>query len=426
MREVVLHHIWKSQKFPLTPLRTTKGDSIQVLSAGKHNLGSGPDFSLSIIRINDRTWSGDVELHLKASDWYAHGHQWDGAYDTVILHVVWSADREVFRKDGSEIPTLELSKIVTTSELSYIQNTLKAQKPKGLPCEGVLNTVPPDLISLWREELFWQRLQEKRSELDTWLEATAHDWDQVCFKSLLKAFGLNLNGQAFLSLANALPFSVLRKIRSDLTALESVFFGLCGLLHTADPTDAYRNSLLIKYQFLKLKYKLSEDACHKPEFFSLRPGNFPTIRLSQLANLYHQKPSIFEKIRKAKTLSAIKAILQTQASPYWSTHYVFGKTCGHRIKKITARFTDLLILNAVFPLLFSYGYSVGKSVDGMIRKWAMEIKAEQNKVSRLFQSEGISLQNAFESQAVIHLHKNFCSKNKCLQCDWGTYILYGK
>lgn len=426
MYEIVMHRIWESQSFPINALFTTRGERIHVVSPGEPNSLSGPDFHHSKIRLGDSEWSGHVELHIKASDWYMHGHHRDHAYNAVILHVVWEADTEVLRMDGTVIPTLSLSELVSQKVLNRVRKSAVRNPPKELACKGLLYGLPDDIQSSWREELFWHRLEVKCSKIGLWLHESENDWEYVLFKALLKSFGLNLNGQAFLSLERALPFSVFRKLTPYPLALESVLFGLSGLLREDKCDSSYFSSLKREYLYLKTKYNLTDDACQHPEFFSLRPHNFPTIRLSQFAQLYHMRPNLLDKIRKAESLLALKNLLQTQASPYWNSHYTFGRKVAYSVKGLSDSFKDILLLNAVFPVLICHGASVGKAVHLSIKQWAEQMKAEENKVIRIFKKEGILSRNTLESQAIIHLYSNFCRKNKCLQCHWGSFLLYGK
>ncbi|QBA63542.1 DUF2851 family protein [Muriicola soli] len=426
MQEIVLHRIWESQLFPINVLTTTSGETIQVIKIGKRNPYSGPDFQHARIRIGDKEWSGHVELHIKASDWYLHGHQRDPAYDTVILHVVWEANFDVRRRDGTLIPTLSLSEVVSGKVITMSEKTKSPGDHKGLACTGLLSAVPENFVISWREGLFWQRLNKKCEEIDLWGKESNFNWELVLFKAFLKGFGLNHNGKAFLSLERALPFDVFRKLTHNLPALESLFFGLSGLLRSEKCKDPYFLSLRKEYLYLKTKYNLSADACHTPLFFSLRPHNFPTIRLSQLARLYHQCPNLFDSLRRAKSLATMKTLLNTRASPYWNSHYTFGKNGIYSVKKLSDSFKDLLLLNTVFPVLRCYGAYTGEVLDTQIKKWSKGLRGEQNNLIRTFRKEGIRSQNAYESQSLIHLYTHYCKKNKCLQCQWGTYILYGK
>jgi hypothetical protein len=274
--------------------------------------------------------------------------------------------------------------------------------------------------------MFARRLEEKCDEVITWFAETTGDWDAVLFRALLKGFGLNRNGDAFLSLARALPFQVVRRLRQDLPSLEGVFYGLSGLLERVEPTDPYIQSLIRAYTYQKTKFRLSQDACHTPEFFALRPGNFPTLRLSQLAYLYQRNDALFDRLRRCHSLTELRSVLQTRASTYWETHYTFGQSCDKRNCITTPHFTDLLLLNVVFPILTAYGKSNGELITERITEWARQLRAEDNAVIRMFKKEDVPVKNALGSQALLQLHKAYCRKNKCLQCLWGNYLLYGK
>jgi hypothetical protein len=426
MREFVLHNLWKSQEFLLPPLFTIGGEPIHILATGAPNYGSGPDFFYSRIQIGDHLWSGHVEIHVRASDWNLHNHNLDVAYNSVILHVVWLADTEVRREDGTVIPTLQLSDFISEQELASTSYSRPSGVSKGLPCRSLLFKVPGELRKSWMSDLYRQRLREKSEEVIQWAEDSSHDWEQVLFRALLKGFGLNMNGQVFLSLSAALPFRVVRKIRSDLSALESLFFGLSGLLNKIRCKDEYTKNLIREYEYLRSKYDLCPEVCQQPLFFALRPGNFPTIRLSQLAVLYHRNPALFDRVRTSTSLSEIRSLLQTWASPYWENHFTFGKSCSIRKRKTTGHFTDLLILNAVIPLLYAFGQSRGRPSGMALKDWAITLKPEKNRITRMFEMEGVPACNALESQALIQLHNKFCQKNKCLHCRWGIYLLYGK
>ena len=425
MREIVLHSLWLSQRHLQTPLQTTLGIPLQLLWVGTPNSGSGPDIHFSRIGIGGQIWCGHVEIHVKASDWYRHGHHLDPAYNTVILHVVWSSDMEVRREDKTVIPTLELSSYLTETQLSVF-DTYTRRRELVLPCHSMLGFVPDSLISSWLEELYTVRLEEKSEEVLRWHAESRGDWEAVFFRSMLKGFGLNRNGEAFLSLSKALPYHVVRKLSTDLIALESLLLGLSGLLERRRHTVPYFKELAAVYRYQRSKFRLERDACYQPEFFSLRPWNFPTLRLSQLAHLYHGNTGLFHRVRSCTSLEDLRAVLRTRASSFWETHFTFDKTCDKRSCKTSERFTDLLLLNAVFPVMMAYGKSTGMSVLTRIKKWARGIRAEDNTVIRRFKKEGIPVKTALESQALLQLHKTYCQKNKCLQCPWGDHLLYGK
>jgi hypothetical protein len=426
MREAVLHFIWQGQKFPIRNLASTEGQTIRVSDTGKPNSLSGPDFHYAKIYIDDQEWVGHVELHVKASDWYIHQHHKDAAYDNVILHVVWEADALVTRKDGSIIPTLALNQYISKSVLHTFQDVFYNKKDRSLNCEGSIAGIDEKILNPWIDHLFQNRLWLKARLIQEWLHSTAQDWEQVFFMVLLKSFGLNINGAAFLSLGKALPFKVVRKNVNDPFILESIFFGMAGMLQRNNISDPYYLKLREAFNFLKVKYNLKDEAFHKPEYFSLRPYNFPTIRLSQIANLYHRQPSLFASVIEAPSLLSLRSMFQAQAGPYWDTHFSFGKPTAPSPKKTSRYFIDLLILNVVLPIRLSYESNKGSSDIKRLTSWAKEIKTEKNKIVRLYHTFGVPASDAYESQALLELYHQYCVKNKCLQCAIGKHLLYGK
>ena len=426
MREAVLHFIWQGQKFPLRDAVSTLGHPIKVISSGKPNSLSGPDFLYAKICIDDQEWVGHVELHVRASDWYIHQHHKDTAYDNVILHVVWEADAIITRKDGSSIPTMALSQFISQDELTKFQHVFYAKKDRVLNCENSIGSIAPEIIIPWKAHLFQSRIRQKAMLINARLQYTAQDWEQVFFMMLLKSFGLNNNGAAFLSLGQAIPFKVIRKNAADPFLLESVLFGMAGMLTKVNVSDPYYLELREAFNFLKVKYNLQNEVCQKPEFFSLRPFNFPTIRLAQIANLYHRHPALFAHVIEATSLESIRSLLKAQAGPYWDTHFNFGKPTKPALKKTSSQFTDLIILNSVLPIRLSYKLHTGRSDVNFLTSWAKEMKAENNKVVRLFRSLGVPAFNSYDSQALLESYQKYCTKNKCLQCAIGRHLLYGK
>lgn len=425
MREDLLHFIWKYKKLQLTELTTSKDELVTIVDVGQHNHLAGPDFFNSKIDIDGQLWAGNVELHLKSSAWYAHRHEKDPNYDNVILHVVWEDDAAVFRKDGSEIPTLELKDYIPESLLKTYQNLFATSKKGFINCENEIATVDSFLKENWFERLYFERLERKSDVVLELLDKSNNDWEKVFFTLLLKNFGLNINGEAFMGLASALDFSIVRKTRHDTLKLESVLYGLTGLLSDADVVDTYYKNLQREYDFLRTKYELDEVSVRRPEFFKLRPPNFPTIRLSQLANLYARHQNIFSKVVEANTLKALYDTFEVGASSYWDTHFTFGKESKRSVKNLTRKFIDLLIINTVLPLKFCYAKNFGKDADEEIIAIISQVKQEVNSVVGKFEDLGVGLQSAKGSQAALQLYNEYCTQNKCLQCAIGNSLLQG-
>lgn len=421
MQEDFLHYIWKHKKFDLNHLKTIHQETIELVTVGEHNLNAGPDFFNAQVRIGGQLWAGNIEIHIKSSDWFAHNHEQDKAYDNVILHVVWECDTEVFRKDNSVVPTLVIKDFISPSALDAYTNLLSSNL-HWINCENDFPDVDDFTISNWLERLYFERLERKSKDIYALLEASKNDWEAVLFKMLAKNFGLKVNGDAFLSMANSFDFSILRKSQSKLEQLEALFFGQAKLLESKVETP-YFESLQKEYQYLKQKFSLSNAVVVSPAFFRLRPNNFPTIRLSQLANLYYEHQNLFSKIISANTLADFYSLFSVESSIYWQTHYTFNKTSKSSKKIVSKKFIDLLLINTIVPLKFSYAKSRGKTVDHYILNLIESLPSEKNSIIDKFKSLRDIGENALQSQALLQLKMEYCNKNRCLQCAIGNKLL---
>lgn len=421
MQEDFIHYLWKHKKFDSRDLKTVKEQSITLVAVGEHNLNTGPDFFNAQLKIDEQLWAGNVEIHIKSSDWFVHNHETDSNYDNVILHVVWEHDTEIFRKDNTEIPTLVLKDYVPLTALSSY-NRLFNQTQKWINCENDFSQVNDFVIENWLERLYFERLERKALNIGSVLKESTNDWEAVLFKLLAKNFGLKVNGEAFLSLANSFDFTIVRKQHSDLLSLEALFFGQAGLLED-NIEDAYYISLKKEYGFLKQKYGLSNQGVIPLQFFRLRPSNFPTIRLSQLANVYHLHQNLFSKIIEARTMEELYSIFSVAVSSFWDSHYTFGNASKESKKKITKSFIDLLLINTIIPLKYTYAKHQGKLLSEDLIKIIKQIASEKNSiVDKFYELKEVS-NSALQSQALIQLKTEYCNKNKCLQCAIGNALI---
>jgi len=423
IREDLLHFVWKYKKLQLFEVVTTKQESITILDVGTHNHFTGPDFFYAKININGQLWAGNVELHIKASDWYVHRHEEDPNYNNVILHVVWEDDAAVFQKDGSEIPTLELKNYIAKDLLISYQNLFNKKQKTFINCEKDIRQIDDFVLQNWLERLYFERLERKSHYIFKLLEESKNDWEQVLFSLLLKNFGLNINGEPFFSLASAFDFSLVRKLQSEVSQLESLFFGMAHLLEDETVLDTYYIQLKNEFHYLANKFDLENSRVIKPEFFKLRPPNFPTIRLSQLASLYGQHQNLFNKIIKASTIEELYSLFEVRASTYWNDHFTFGKSSKKSTKKLTKPFIDLLIINTVLPLKFCYTKHFGNDQNETIVQIIIKVSTEKNSIITNFKKHNVTSENAKESQALLQLYNNYCTKNKCLDCAVGSSLL---
>ena len=420
MKEDFLHYLWKFKQFDTLNLKTSNGEEVVIVHVGHYLALAGPDFFNAQIIIGDQKWAGNVEIHLNSSDWYAHHHERDANYENVILHVVWEHDTEIFRKNNSEIPVLELRHYVDKTTIANYQSLLS---PKSwIFCEKQLKTIADFTLRNWQERLFFERLERKSKPIFELLEQTHQDWEAVLFCLLAKNFGLNTNGELFLKIAQSIPFSVIRKESFEVENLEALLLGSAGLLDT-EKEDTYYKDLKFRYFYLLQKYQLQKISSEPVQFFKHRPDNFPTIRLSQLANLYHSQQNLFSTISTSNSLATIYKTFGVAVSAYWQTHYQFDKESPKKLKKLSKSFVDLIVINTIMPLQFAYAKSQGKENSEDLIQLLNEVAPEKNAIMDKFSSFGINPKNAFDSQSLLQLKNEYCNKSRCLECAIGMELL---
>jgi len=423
MQEDFLHYVWKHKAFSSASLKTTRGESISVLKLGEHNHNSGPDFFNAQLSIDGQLWAGNVEIHIKSSDWYVHGHEKDKAYDNVILHVVWEHDTDIFRNDNSVIPTLELKNFVDVHLINNYKELL--QSKSWINCETHYSEVDEFVLNNWLERLYIERLERKSGEILKFLKDSQNDWEAVLFKMLLKNFGLKVNGEAFFSLANSVDYAIIRKLQNNVLDFEALLFGQASLLED-DIQELYFLDSKERYQYLVQKFQLNNQGVLPLQFFRLRPPNFPTIRLSQFANLYTSEQQLFSKVLELKTKDEFYKLFSKGVSSFWMTHYTFGKQSKSFKKVITRAFIDLLLINTVIPLKFSYAKYLGNNINEEIFDLLSELNQENNSIVNKYMELKPIKKNALSSQGLLQLKQYYCDKNKCLQCAVGSSLIIKK
>ena len=420
MKEDFLHYLWKFKKFDTLNLKTFNGEEITIINAGQYLELAGPDFFNSQLVIGNQKWAGNVEIHLKSSDWYVHHHERDEAYENVILHVVWEHDTEIFRSNNTEIPVLELKNYVDAATIANYQSLMS---PKSwIFCEKQIKEVNEFVLKNWQERLFFERLERKSKPIYELLNQTNTDWEAVLFCLLAKNFGLNTNGEIFLKIAQSIPFTIIRKESFEVGNLEALLLGNAGLFE-AEKEDNYFKDLKFRYFYLLHKYQMERKTVEPVQFFKHRPDNFPTIRLSQLANLYYKQQNLFSKINSTNTIRSIYEIFEISTSNYWENHYQFDKESPKKKKKLSKSFIDLIIINTIIPLQFAYAKSQGKEISEDLIQLINEVAPEKNAIIDKFSTFGIKSKNAFETQSLIQLKNEYCNKSRCLDCGIGMELL---
>ncbi|MEN8123944.1 MAG: DUF2851 family protein [Bacteroidota bacterium] len=421
IKEDFLQYLWMHKLLPLNNLKTTNGESVIILSPGSLNVNSGSDFFNAKLIIDDQTWAGNVEIHVKSSDWYVHHHETDPSYDNVILHVVWEHDVDIFNKRSKSIPTIALKSFVSKNLLQNYHK-LFSKRSNFISCEGDIKSVSNFIFENWLERLYVERLAQKSEFVVKLIQELNGDWEAVLFKLLAKNFGLKVNGEVFYELSNSFDFSIFRKNQYNLENLEALLYGQAGFL-SDNIDDNYYHKLKTKYNFLKHKYSLEALGNSQFQFFRLRPNNFPTIRIAQLASLYFIHKSMFSKIIEIENLEEFYELFDKGVSEFWKTHYNFSSLSKKSNKKLSRSFIDLLLINSIFPLLFEYYRQQGKLNNEKILSLIQQLKPESNSVIENFSTIELTANNAMQSQAFIQLKNEYCNKYRCLQCAIGNALL---
>lgn len=421
MKEDFLHYVWRHKRFDLTNLQTTEGEPLQLLQAGEHNQNAGPDFLNSKMQIGETIWAGNVEIHLKSSDWLAHNHQTDGAYKNVILHVVLEEDRPIFRDSGERIPCLELRKRIPANLSKVYLKLLHSEH--WIPCQHHFFKVSEITKNLWLDRMLVERLEQKTEAIEARLDQNKGNWEETFYQFLAKNFGIKVNSQPFEMMAQSLPQVTLSKHRNNLFQIEALLFGQAGLLDKTFEDD-YPNRLKKEYDFLRKKHALTPISAVSWKFLRMRPANFPTIRIAQFATLIHQSVHLFSKILECQNVTSIERLFQVKLSDYWLTHYVFDKTSAKRNKTLGKNAIHLFVINTIVPFLFLYGKRKG---DDAFKDKAFqlleELKPEKNSIVSKWVELGIEPDSAYQTQALIQLKNVYCTEKKCLDCAIGNSIL---
>lgn len=421
MTEDFLYYVWQYKLFSNSILQTTDKQEIVVKKTGLHNKNEGPDFLNAHLEIDNQLWVGNVEMHVKSSDWYLHKHEEDVNYDAVILHVVWEYDVAIYMKNNKSLPTLELKNVVDKNLLKNY-NSLVYQKQNWIPCENQISSINDFMLNNWLERLYFERLEKKSLEIKELLQQSSFDFEAVLFQLLSKNFGLKINGGAFLQFARSLDFSVVRKVRFDENQLSALFFGQAGFLEE-EFEDAYHKQLKSEYDYLKHKYNLKPIPKNTFQFFRMRPNNFPTIRIAQLASLYFKQQYLFSKLMLLHQKEQFYELFSITINNFWQTHYTFEKASKKSPKKLTKSFIDLILINTILPLKFVYEQHKNEVDEEMLLHLIQQISSEKNSIISKFSELKVLSKNAFESQALLELKNNYCTKKRCLHCAIGNHLL---
>lgn len=447
--EELFQHIWQFRLFTQSGLTTQEGEPLQVDYPGQLNRNAGPDFSRAHIRIGGTRWVGNVELHLKTSDWFRHGHHHNLQYRNVILHVVFEHDMKDVRTNG--VPILELQHCIPKLLLQRYEGL--RHSVAFVPCAGSVAEVSPLIWTAWKDRLQVERMEQKVELLKNWLTQTCNDWEEVFYRAVARGLGGPVNGENFLRLAQLLPFKLIRRHQHSQHALEALLFGQAGMLEVGDEYVlkaegeskqclsgghdqfsaaesksgiVFRNYFQLlrqEYQYLRHKYRLAPLDEQSWKWLRMRPASFPGVKIAYMAALFHNRGHLFSRMLEAPDIKAFMTLLKVKPSAYWQEHYAFGKKMSRNPKPGKGTAHNLLI-NTVFPLLYLYGREKGES---LYQEKALDLMSqlppEDNHVISRWNELGINAVSAADTQALLQLKQAYCDGKYCLRCAVGTKLL---
>lgn len=418
LAEELFQHIWQFRLFTQSGLATLDGESLHIDHPGQHNRHAGPDFTAARIHIGGTLWAGNVELHLKTSDWFRHGHQYNLQYHNVILHVVFEHDMKGSTTNG--IPVLELQHCIPKMLLQRYE--LLRRSAAFVPCAGSLTEVPALIWTGWKDRLLVERLEQKAAIMKTWLLQTNYNWEEVCFHAMARAAGMPVNAEMFLRLARSLPYKLLLRHQHDQFRLEALLFGQAGMLDGV-AADQYMTELQQEYNYLRHKYQFVPLESQHWKWLRMRPASFPSMRIAFLVALLHKNTRLFSQVLEATDVASLEKLLQVRPADYWHTHYRFGKPVSKTHEPGTRAIHNILI-NTGLPLLYLYGREKGDSrYHEKAISFMRQLPPEKNHVIAGWTALNINADSAGDTQALLQLKQHYCNEKHCLGCAIGVRLL---
>lgn len=430
--EALLHYVWKHKMFPLAGLTTQEGLPVEVIDPGLHNNDAGPDFFNAKVKIGDTLWVGNMEIHDKASDWFSHGHEKDARYDNVVLHVCGIVDAIAVNSKGKPLCQMELEVPAHVRE-HYDELSREDLYPR---CHKIIPALSALVVHGWMSALQVERLERKTKDILGRLERCDGSWEAAYFVTLARNFGFGINSDVFEEWALHVPLRAVDHHRDNIFQIEAFFMGQAGLLDIGSIPERYRAEALAEgyfqrlseeYKYLAHKFSLTPIDAGLWRFSRLRPQNFPHVRLSQLASLYHQRKAGLSRLLEASNLEEAREVIATQVTPYWETHYTFGSTSVRNEKNLSLFSQNLILINTVVPMFFAYGrHKMDERLCERAFEYLEQVKAENNNIVRMWRQCGLVARNAGDSQALIQLKKEYCDRRECLRCRFGYEYLKRK
>ncbi len=424
MNEHFLHFLWRYLGFDRANLATEAGEAIEILFPGNYNRLGGPDFMNARIRIGDTLWVGHVEIHVHSGDWLKHGHQYDDHYKNVILHVVYTNDKNISILREGDLPVLVLKDRIRPESFERYQLWMK-KLDSPIACELKQSTPPTVVLEGWKSRLLVERIEMKSALILELLEECQGRWQDVFYIKLARSIGQGPNAACFEQLAKAVPLALIHKYRDQPLRCDALLFGMSGLLDRVEDPDDYVQGLLAEFTFLKAKHGIESMPGLMWHFRGVRPQNFPTIRIAQLSAILRKHASLFQFVITCSSIKELKQLFSVSIDDYWTHHFHFGEsTVLSSSKKLGDFMLNGILLNAVAIVLFSMGrYESNTKLTDLALYIYENCKAEHNHITSLWMDLGVEVRHSSDSQALIQLYHDYCERKRCLECSIGHYYL---
>ena len=393
--EELMYYVWQQKMFQ--SILTLDNTEIEIINPGLRNLDAGPDFFNAKIRINDTLWAGNVEMHVRASDWFRHHHHDDRAYDSVILHVVLQADAVIRLHDGEMVKTVVM-KIPQDVMEKFERLTNRGQLIfSAINCRKHLNAVPSLILHDWQTSLAIQRMMNKVGRVKDIIDNKQKSWPEAFYVLLCRSLGTGINSDSCERLARSLPYAYLQKHADNIRQLEAMLLGQGNLIE-----DETTRS---EYEFLRAKFNLRPIGNCAWKHSKIRPVSSPRSRLKALSIIINRQPNLFSKILECQDVKSLTKLL-------YVPNLLGASTIGS------------IIINSVIPTIMAYG-QWQEDLDLCERSIDMleALPSEANRYMEQWISCGIPLRSALESQAMLQLYKEYCEPHRCLKCRIGCWLM---
>lgn len=419
MREDLVSYIWRYRMWGDALLTTVTGEPVEVIDVGLPNNGAGPDYFNAKVRIAGTLWAGNVEIHVRASDWFRHQHETDAAYNSVVLHVVANSDAEVRNQKGDVLPQVQLP--IEPRYINLAEQLRQSHQP--IPCGHYWDEHLKTRLQFMMNGLLCERLEHKVVAIQEVLKSNNNDWEETFYQVLAKSFGMKVNEVPFVQLAKSLPQHILAKQKDNLLQLEALFIGQAGLLEDVKLTDTYTDQLIAEYKFLKQKYSLVPIDPSLWRMGRIRPASSPYVRLAEFAMLTFKSEHLFRKVVETADSKEMCKLFSFGTSDYWKNHYYIAQWSKRSEKTIGVALRNNILINCVVPMLFAYGKHTGnEKMTERVFDLLESIPAESNSIIETWKNYGVVAQNAYDTQALLEQMKNYCLKKECLRCKLGHQI----